>query len=196
MKSSDSNHSVPHSGISIEDNNFKSPDSREVLMELPVDHQKQRYPFCIVWTPIPLLTWLFPFIGHMGIAMSSGVIRDFAGPYFVSEDNMAFGRPTKYWQLRPHLARGGQNGWDRSVTEASEEYKTRMHNLCCDNCHSHVAMALNLMHYDDSTNWNMVKLAIYILFKSKYVSVAGFVKTWMPFILIISIFAVLYASLS
>ena len=28
--------------------------------------------------------WLFPFIGHMGIAMSSGVIRDFAGPFYVS----------------------------------------------------------------------------------------------------------------
>lgn len=58
--------------------------------------------------------------------MSSGIIRDFAGPYFVSEDNMAFGHPTKYWQLQPHLARGGQSGWDRAVTEASEEYKTRM----------------------------------------------------------------------
>ena len=28
--------------------------------------------------------WLFPFIGHMGIGTSTGVIRDFAGPYFVS----------------------------------------------------------------------------------------------------------------
>lgn len=28
--------------------------------------------------------WLFPFIGHMGIALSSGVIRDFAGSYYVS----------------------------------------------------------------------------------------------------------------
>ena len=28
--------------------------------------------------------WLFPFIGHMGICTSNGVIRDFAGPYFVS----------------------------------------------------------------------------------------------------------------
>lgn len=58
--------------------------------------------------------------------MSSGIIRDFAGPYFVSEDNMAFGWPTKYWQLRPLHARGGQNGWDHAVTQASEEYKTRM----------------------------------------------------------------------
>ena len=38
----------------------------------------------IVWTPIPLLTWLFPFIGHMGICYSNGIIRDFAGPYYVS----------------------------------------------------------------------------------------------------------------
>lgn len=66
-----------------------------------IDKSRDRFPFCIVWTPIPLLTWLVPIVGHMGIALSSGVIRDFAGPYFVSEDNMAFGRPTKYWQLSP-----------------------------------------------------------------------------------------------
>ncbi|KAJ8351083.1 hypothetical protein AAFF_G00152240, partial [Aldrovandia affinis] len=28
--------------------------------------------------------WLLPFVGHMGICTSAGVIRDFAGPYFVS----------------------------------------------------------------------------------------------------------------
>lgn len=72
-----------------------------------IDFEKDKYPFCIVWTPIPLLTWLFPIIGHMGIATSGGVIRDFAGPYFVSEDNMAFGRPTKYWRLDPNFARNG-----------------------------------------------------------------------------------------
>ena len=26
-----------------------------------------------------LYRWIFPFIGHMGIATSAGVIRDFAG---------------------------------------------------------------------------------------------------------------------
>ena len=29
-------------------------------------------------------SWFFPIIGHMGICTSAGVIRDFAGPYFVS----------------------------------------------------------------------------------------------------------------
>nr|CAD7415466.1 unnamed protein product [Timema cristinae] len=65
----------------------------------------------------------------MGIATSNGVIRDFAGPYVVAEDNMAFGRPTKYWQLKSHLARGGSTGWDHAVREASEVYKTRMVSL-------------------------------------------------------------------
>uniref|UniRef100_A0A8C1Y3N4 Transmembrane protein 222a n=1 Tax=Cyprinus carpio TaxID=7962 RepID=A0A8C1Y3N4_CYPCA len=49
-----------------------------------IDKEMSRYPYCIVWTPIPVLTWFLPFIGHMGICTSAGVIRDFAGPYFVS----------------------------------------------------------------------------------------------------------------
>jgi len=44
-----------------------------------IDYDLHRYPFCLVWTPIPLITWLLPFVGHMGIATSQGIIRDFAG---------------------------------------------------------------------------------------------------------------------
>jgi hypothetical protein len=120
----------------------------------------------------------------MGIAYSTGVIRDFAGPYYVSEDEMAFGRPTKFWVLDPDRAQGGAPAWDRAIFEASEEYSTRMHNLCCDNCHSHVAYALNLMSYGGSKSWNMIWLALYMLPKSKYVSFTAFLKTWVPFLII------------
>ena len=43
---------------------------------------------------------------------------------------MAFGRPTRYWRLNPeHIP--ATNGakreiWDRSVKEASDEYKMRV----------------------------------------------------------------------
>jgi hypothetical protein len=40
--------------------------------------------------------WFLPFIGHTGIGSSAGVIYDFAGPYFISEDRMGFGWPIKY----------------------------------------------------------------------------------------------------
>ena len=63
----------------MSDDNFLSNNSTD-----RIDTKRVRYPHCIVWTPIPLLTWLFPFIGHMGIARTDGVIRDFAGPYYVS----------------------------------------------------------------------------------------------------------------
>jgi len=33
-----------------------------------VDFKYQRYPYCIVWTPIPFLSWILPMIGHVGIA--------------------------------------------------------------------------------------------------------------------------------
>ncbi|KAJ7991407.1 hypothetical protein DPEC_G00283520 [Dallia pectoralis] len=153
-----------------------------------IDPDKCRYPYCIVWTPIPVLSWLLPFIGHMGICTSSGIIRDFAGPYFVSEDNMAFGRPTKYWMLDvAKVYASGSNAWDTAVHDASEEYKHRMHNLCCDNCHSHVAMALNLMRYENKTSWNMVKLCLLSLIHGKHVSCAGFLKTWLPFLMLLGI---------
>ncbi|XP_076244060.1 transmembrane protein 222 [Calliopsis andreniformis] len=163
-------------------------------MNLNIDPERQRFPFCIVWTPLPILTYFLPFIGHMGIATSTGVIRDFAGPYHVSEDSMAFGKPTKYWQLDHTKAKGGAQGWDAAVTEASEIYKTRMHNLCCDNCHSHVATALNLMSYDNSNSWNMVKLAFLMLLHGKYVSFPGFLKTWAPFCVLV-IAATLFCTL-
>lgn len=43
------------------------------------------------------------------------------------------------------------------------------HNLCFDNCHSHVAMALNLMRYDNSTSWNMVNLCLRSFIYGKHV---------------------------
>ncbi|KAK7471439.1 hypothetical protein BaRGS_00035927 [Batillaria attramentaria] len=167
------------------------PDTSSVAMGSPlplfdgarIDPSNSRFPHCIVWTPIPCLTWLFPIIGHMGIALTSGVIRDFAGPYYVSEDDMAFGQPTKYWQLDLSHMKGGKDTWDKAVTDASEEYKGHMHNLCCDNCHSHVALALNMMRYNNSTSWNMVKLCFLMLVHGKYVSVGAALKTWLPFLI-------------
>jgi len=148
-----------------------------------IDSANDRFPFCIVWTPLPCISWIFPPIGHVGIAYSSGVIRDFAGPYYVSEDNLAFGKTTRYLQLDPTSVLG--KPWDDAVHDASEEYKKRMHNLCCDNCHSHVAMALNLMEYKGSTRWNMVSVWALLLFRGRFVNFVAFLKTWGPFLFLL-----------
>ncbi len=33
----------------------------------PIDIKRNRYPYSIVWTPLPCISWFLPFIGHTGI---------------------------------------------------------------------------------------------------------------------------------
>jgi hypothetical protein len=108
---------------------------------------------------------------------------------------MAFGRPTRYLQLNLNRVSTSPNSnnirttWDNAVEQASDEYKKRMvfdrmfsfrffivpvytffqHNLCCDNCHSHVAMALNTMNYDRKHTYNMISLTFWMFFCGKFV---------------------------
>ncbi|GLC45799.1 hypothetical protein PLESTB_001154700 [Pleodorina starrii] len=61
-------------------------------------------PFALVWSPIPLISWLMPFIGHIGVCSSTGRTFDFAGPFTVNEDRLLFGKATRYLQLNPAQA--------------------------------------------------------------------------------------------
>ena len=129
---------------------------------------------------------------------------------------MAFGWPTRYLVLDPQKAKGGieslkwslgnvfctyrtknylggPSGWDAGVSKASDIYGGRMHNLCCDNCHSHVATALDIMEYGGSSNWNMVSIAARMLFCGRFVRYAQLSHWKMRsnlFLVIISIFPV------
>ncbi|KAG2491582.1 hypothetical protein HYH03_010149 [Edaphochlamys debaryana] len=73
-------------------------------------------PFALVWSPIPLITWLMPFIGHMGVCSSTGRTYDFAGPCTVNEDRLLFGYPTRYLVLVP----GGASGSDGNDDDDEE----------------------------------------------------------------------------
>jgi hypothetical protein len=167
--------------------NMSNDSEKSTDTDMEIQPKHHRYPFCIVWTPLPIISWFFPFIGHMGIATSKGVIRDFAGSYYVSEDDMAFGLPTMYWQLSPDKVPGGIEAFDRAIKEASDEYRTHTHNICCDNCHSHVALALNTMQYNNKSNWNMVHLATMMIFKGKWVGISGFLHQYLPFMIVVGL---------
>lgn len=84
---------------------------------------------------------------------------------------------------------GGAEQWDKAVTEANAEYRTRMHNLCCDNCHSHVAYALNSMEISayGIRNWDMVKLCFLVFFKGRFLSAGGFVAQFLPFSILVMV---------
>eukprot|EP01016_Furgasonia_blochmanni_P015042 TRINITY_DN1808_c0_g2_i2.p1 TRINITY_DN1808_c0_g2~~TRINITY_DN1808_c0_g2_i2.p1 ORF type:complete len:257 (+),score=29.94 TRINITY_DN1808_c0_g2_i2:118-888(+) len=148
-----------------------------------------RFPFCIVWTTLPIISFVFPMIGHTGICNSKGVIHDFAGPYYISVDDFAFGAPLKYVRLNddPKTAVDSAK-WDKGVEAANKHYSTQMHNLFCNNCHSHVAAALNAMAYKGKTNWNMISIWWLCIWKSHYISWGSLLRTYIPFVFVLAIY--------
>jgi transmembrane protein 222 len=150
-----------------------------------VDIEAGRYPHSIVWSPLPGITWFLPFIGHVGITDKEGIIYDFGGPYTVNKDSFTFGAPTRYYQLDLNKCR--DQDWDVSIQRGCELYSNRMHNICCDNCHSMVARCLNNMAYGDTRAHSMVSVACMLFFRGKYVSFTAFIKTWLPFIIVVTI---------
>ena len=166
---------------------------RGSLPSFPVDVPRSRFPFSIVWCPLPGLTWLLPVVGHMGICDSRGVVTDFAGPYHISVDNMAFSRPYLYLALDPSLAArrpGGASAaeaWDAAVDAGCDEYCGRMHNICCDNCHSHVARCLNEMRYMGRSDWGMVGVGALVILRGKWVSAGHALAVWVPFLVALAI---------
>ena len=153
--------------------------------------------FCILWSPLPPITYILPFIGHMGITDSEGIACDFQGPYSVGDrGRMAFGKPTRALRIDiSSLVVPGDDysakrqKWDEAIQLANEEYRRRMHNICCDNCHSHVAYALNGMHLRayGISSWDMVKLCFLVFFKGRFLSVGGFLHQFIPTIIIVLI---------
>ena len=152
-----------------------------------IDVSKNLYPFCIVWTPIPLISALFPFIGHTGVCTSDGLIHDFSGSYSITIDDMLFGSPTKYVKLEIENAKK----WDENVEAADSKFREQTHNLCFNNCHSHVAEALTLENYQNKT-WNMVKIAWILVIKGKYTGFSGFLKSYIGFFILMGVIILIW----
>ena len=161
-------------------NNYQEEDDQEALTKrgnkFKIDKQNNRYPFCLVWTPIPCITWLLPCIGHTGICDSNGIIYDFSGPYFVSRDDMAFGNPTKYIVL--YLTQKEFIEYDKAVQSAVIKYNKMDYNFFTNNCHSFVACALNKLKYKGKSNYNMVNVWWMFSTRSKYLSWGDLIKTY------------------
>merc|ERR1712238_54979 len=168
-----------------------------------------------------------------GISDSTGRSHDFQGPYYVGSDQsyplprMAFGYPTRYLQLQLPIDNGGEwivaetrnkadtatisERWDEAIQEANGIYQQRMHNICCDNCHSHVAKALNIMEYKGRHDWDMIKLCFLLFCYGSFVPsptggsggnnsnttscMASILLQFGPFLVIVSFIIFLYSGI-
>ena len=178
-KKSDSQHD-----IDLEDSVFDPAD------DPMIDFEQNLFPYCITWTHLPGLSWCMPFVGHLGICDSQGRVHDFQGPYYVNpgKHDMAFGQPYKYWPLYPDKREKG--AWDRALQKADGVYGETMHNICCNNCHHHVADALNAMQYGGHDRWTLLKVWWLMMLHSRYVTWSSWACTWGPFIAVLTVYIV------
>ena len=165
-------------------NNTKEVNS-ELSSEKEINLESGIFPYCIVWTPIPIITYIIPSIGHSGIGDSNGIIHDFAGSFFVSVNNFAFGKPTKYFKLE--LTKQEKSNYDKAIEKADNKFNKEEHNLLRNNCHHHVAYILNELNYHGENNYNMVNIWCMLITKGKFVSFCGFFKTYIGCFIIILI---------
>ncbi|XP_002274106.1 protein RTE1-HOMOLOG [Vitis vinifera] len=177
---------------------------RSVSQMMQIDPRRARFPCCIVWTPLPVISWLIPFVGHIGICREDGVILDFAGPNFVCVDNFAFGAVTRYIQISkekccisphhpaPYRRENGRGQdeteidiltWDDALRKSTQEFQHQSYNLFTCNCHSFVANNLNRLGFYDG-GWNVVNLAALIFLKGRWVSTTSMIKSFLPFAIV------------
>ncbi|KAJ9593289.1 hypothetical protein L9F63_015164 [Diploptera punctata] len=172
-----------------EDEN-QEPQQEDGPPSLTIDHKNDIYPFCIVWTSIPVISWVFPFFGHVGIGTSEGIIRNFVVSRHVCEDSFAYGSPDRYVQLKYQHACGWKTGWDNAIEEATTIFEEKKHGSIFNNCFTYVCTALNLMKYDEKTNWNQFKLLLFLWWNMKYVSKKKIITTYIPSLIICCFLAI------
>lgn len=167
------------------DSTENSDDQSEMSLDAKPSNDPDNYlfPFCIVWTPLSLISVLFPFIGHTGICTSKGVIYDYAGSHFATESEISFNAPTKYVFLTVPFKLTKK--WDATVTNINVNYNNKNYNLLFDNCHSYCAYVLNEMNYNGRSDYSMVDVFLMVTLKSKFISYYHYIKTYIGFIMLI-----------
>ena len=147
---------------------------------------KYRFPYSIVWSPIPCISWIIPIIGHVGICNSEGIIYDFGSPpYYVSVDDMIFGNPTKVFTLE--LTPKEMVEYDNIIELGKKSYDQLFYSIFINNSHSFIAKILNDLNYKGRSDYNMIDIWWIFLTKSKYISWIDFFKTYSGLIIIISL---------
>lgn len=170
--------------------------SAESLPEFSID----RFPRSIVWTPLPIVSWLAPFLGHVGVCREDGIILDFAGSYYVNIDSFAFGAAARFvhldWQqccFPPYLSRhtcksgfehaqaGTALSWDDGLRSCMQHFQHQSYNPFTCNCHSFVSCFLNRIAYQGSIDWSVITIVFLIFSKGQWVSKWAVAKAFAPF---------------
>lgn len=84
-----------------------------------------------------------------------------------------------------HAENGSAMTWDDALQSSIRHFEHKTYNLFTCNCHSFVANCLNRLSYGGSMGWNMINVAILILFKGHWVDGMSILRSFLPFIFVL-----------
>lgn len=151
-----------------------------------LDKRNHSLSCCVLWTPIPVLTWLIPVFGHIGVSDSDGTVYDFVGPYYINKGRLSFGDPRKKWVINID-----PSTWNQAIEETSHFFEHVNYDLLCSNCHYFAAAVLQRINYPQIipiyqwTTGATVKIALGMMIHGRSLSLRDTLITWGPFIFIL-----------
>lgn len=86
-------------------------------------------------------------------------------------------------QLNQNGMEGNIYTWDDALRKSTQEFQHHSYSLLTCNCHSFVANNLNRLGFSGG-RWNVVSLAVLILFKGRWVDKGSIVKSYLPFLIV------------
>ncbi|EAY15658.1 D4Ertd196e protein, putative [Trichomonas vaginalis G3] len=147
----------------------------------------------IVWTQIPILSWLCPALGHVGVVDSHGVVFDFQGPRSVGRGRMLFGDPMQCWKLDVDT-----DIFDNAILQAEEEFHHKNYSLLCSNCHLFAACVLEKCNYPVPcccfgrwTHCATIKIIQGLVIHGRSINICRSLLPWIGFIIIYGLIVIL-----
>ena len=175
--------------------NNKNPDKKETEQIITkntttpeINSQLLCFPYCVIWTKLPILSAIFPFIGHTAIGSSNGIVHEFAGDFLIGVNKLSFNKPMKYYKC--DLNEEQKKMWDKAIEESDLKFIKSKHDLLYNNCHHHVAFVLNRVKYRNK-KYATCGIMCLLCCKGKFVSMCAILQTyWLTLVLLIIIIVV------
>ena len=166
---------------------------REIINKLPekkndlflINNNNSIYKYCITWSHIPLITFLFPFIGHCSIVNSYGFIHDFDSSNFIKIYNENENGFSKIVYL--NLDDNQKKIWDNVIEKIDKNYKKKSFSMCGNNSFKYISNILNNIEYKGKKNYTKCDIFWLIIKEGKFISKCDLFKTYFGLIIIVFI---------
>ncbi|KAL0205677.1 hypothetical protein P9112_000984 [Eukaryota sp. TZLM1-RC] len=134
----------------------------------------------LTWTPIPFVSWIIPVIGHVGISYEDEFDTNYQLDWIgvINSGLSIFGSPVRFVSTPIPLCQ-------ETLNDVCGEFSNNFYNLFTRNCHHFVQ---RIIERATGQSWSVFYIAYYSWRYSTYYSSKAWLRTYLPFIIVVGLF--------